>query len=189
LGLLRGCEIPSTSDSEIEQLGTDLHEWNHIDFDLSPAKILARLLLVRAYIFLNALLSGESWDEKSWRGLTAMNASLSEICRAITLSEELVATAVSFWAMTKKINSIEVARLEKKSIKNYQKKSPHFAGLYSNVFKKVAGWLGETDNLSTLLALYLQGIRRYKHQLVAVNSNRRCWSLAENIKDIKMGWS
>jgi hypothetical protein len=88
--------IQDTSTSLLKKQLTLFHEYAHQIYSISPAKILARFLLARAYAKLNYLLVRETWDEESWREIAAMNARLTVICNAITVSEELMAIALSF---------------------------------------------------------------------------------------------
>jgi hypothetical protein len=150
--------LADTYYSVDEKFVTALHEIGHQQIAGTPAKILARLYLARAYAYLCFILEEESWNSMAWRELAAMNAHLTAICRTITLSEELLATALSFGTVEEMTNNLiahgeeifkkvpaALRRMEKKSIRKGQVLSPDFAALYYNTFKKVAEWCGEND--------------------------------------------
>jgi hypothetical protein len=183
---------------------TCAHECIHLINNQSPAKMFARLLLCRAFDSLSALLSGFTWDsemKKSWAEIVKTNSQLSDICTSITLSEELLTTALSFeFCGTHFSKELEVLReKEKKIVAKYTKLLPDFKELYFETFKKVVRWNFEDKGLLSVLEMFLQGIkvsrspRAYpvldgaKYGLLVVNSAKRCRILAERVNTMSSG--
>jgi len=81
---------------------TFLHEYAHLVLSDTPAKMFARQVLAWAYTCVYYLLTEKSWNEGNWVIFERYNNQLTTICEAIALSEELLATAVSF----EEVNSI-----------------------------------------------------------------------------------
>jgi hypothetical protein len=185
----------------------------HILLSITPAKALARLWLARAYSLLYILLKKESWNREMWNALNELNTDLTTICEGITLSEELLALALSVKYNNRFIPEIwhdytdnteqyeggvkgaliATEILEKKSIIEYQKLFPatDIAELYYNTFKKITAWDDVNRDLLDYVSLYLQPIPHLQttQQLFpvpeVVDSYERCKSLAEKVKNVK----
>jgi hypothetical protein len=183
---------------------TCAHELKHLVSGHTPAKMLARLLLSQAFDSLSDLLGRFTWDseiKKRWAEIVKINYDLSSICSAITLSEELVATAFSFEACSK-LFSEDVKALRKKEEEIVKHtKLPDFERLYFQTFKKVMRWSFEEQGLSLgiFLEMFLQGIKISRSPralrvedgaecgLVVVDSTKRCQALAEWVNFISSG--
>jgi hypothetical protein len=175
------------------------HEFGHITLADTPTKMFARHISAWAYSYLNFLLNEKSWNEVIWDEIEKLNKHLTTICEAITLSEELLASAMSVEDVTNcyrehaekfvELAQIELEILEEKSINKYQKlfSVPDFAGLYYNTFKKIAAWVHSTSGLLPLVSCYLQGIQQLSPDFVVVDSYNRCKVLGEKVKDLKNG--
>jgi hypothetical protein len=192
---------------------TFAHEFMHIILSTTPAKALARLWLARTYTLLDTLLNEESWNEEIRIVLNKLNTDLTTICEAITLSEELLALALSvkhtirfipeFWHHhtdnseqyegVVKLSRKAIEILEEKSIIEYQKLFPasDIAELYYNTFKKIIAWDDVNGDLPDYVSTYLQPIPHLQttQQLFpdpeVVDSYERCKSLAEKVKNVK----
>jgi hypothetical protein len=191
--LVRMVYLPTTQPniyhSEFRGLITTTHELAHIHFDATPAKILARLYLLDAYFVLTTLINLEYWRGEIWQTLDKVNTHLSASSEAITLSEELIAMAFTFNAVS---SCEELEKMEKKSVKIYQEISSNFAALYYNTFKKIMGWVPHENvslDIVRFLGLFLQGIQvnRYNGYPEVVDSYGRCKMLAEKVKTMKNG--
>jgi len=194
--------VPGDYKSSLEKELTHLHEVFHDMNDYTPAKLLARLLLSQAYEKVWSLLRGRIWDsemEKRWVELNKIKTHLSNVCGAITLSEELLATATSILACTYEYwEEQEVVRQKEKEI------VAHHTNLsrYLQAFKKVmllASQQEEYRLILTYLGLYLQGIQECrsqkgilvnyagKHKFFVVDSDKRCRILAEWVNAMSSG--
>jgi hypothetical protein len=209
--LARGRYLPTTNldfyGSNLDELLTYFHEFYHLESDYTPAKVLARLLLSKACDHVsNMLFLGYNWDsemEKSWDELVQINDSLTAICSSITLSEELLATALSFEISVNRKDLDALAKKEEEITNNTE--LPHFEESYFQTFKKVWQWIREerasADPLPilTFLQIYLQGIKESrasrairlynnaKSGFLVVDSAKRCRILAESINAMRSG--
>jgi hypothetical protein len=175
---------------------TSAHEIYHVSSDNTPAKVFARFILSRAFDNVSALLRGRTWNsemEKSWNELGNYNNSLTRVCRAITLSEELLATAMSI-EVGGVPEELELHEIEEEIFTNYQEVS-----LYLQPFRKMIQWNIEYPGVRTYLEMFLQGIkisrspRAFRVEdsaekgLLVVNSAKRCRILAERVRDMNNG--
>ena len=200
--LIRTKYLPSIDPfyfgESLEEEITNDHEYYHVLRDYAPAKMFSRLLLSRAFDSLTALLRGLNWDdkiEKKWNELVNINANLTNICNSITLSEELLATAISFEGCERNYGLKTSHRKEEEFIGKCTK-LPHFDELYYQTFKKVVRWALD-ESLLDLLEMYLQGIKGSRSPrairfhdnaaggIIVANSAKRCRVLAETVKSIR----
>jgi hypothetical protein len=201
---------PDLYGSYLEEALTRTHELAHLVSDHSPAKVLARFLLGRAFGSLSALLCGLTWDcemEKSWNELVKIIDDLRAICSAITLSEELLATAISFDVCTPYFREMPELIIEKeqKIVAKHTKHSRDFEELYFQTFKKVVQWdtkeqpSGNPLPILLYLDIFLQGIIESRNSsgvrivegaesgLRVVDSAKRCRILAKSVDAMRSG--
>lgn len=169
------------------------HEQGHHQHDYSPAHLLARCRLSDGIDDLEMLLFGETWKQKTWNNLTKNNSELSSICRSISVSEELLATAFSFDAADEGARASQgLETLEKRAVKRYSKLYPDFEGLYYQTFKKIAAWEREDYGESGAVGaacLFVQGVEfdPENGSVRVVDSIERCRILADALKSLKNG--
>jgi hypothetical protein len=183
------------------------HEFIHLALADTPAKRYARFILANAYGHLHYMFIPERWYEDIWDELELANKELKAICEAITLSEELLALALSVNNMVSsipqywhryaendgqdeervKVSQTVMEILEEKSINEYQKLFPtsDIAELYYNSFKKIAAWNKLNNLVLHQVSWYLQGIQSKKPWYEVVDSHSRCKSLAEKVKGME----
>jgi hypothetical protein len=171
---------------------TSTHESFHLVTDTTPAKILARFVLSQAFDNLSALLRKCTWDsemEKSWIQFVKNTNFLQAICESITLSEELLATAVTM----EYCGTPEGQELEE-ILTNYPEMS-----LYLQPFRKLIQRNDYSPGTLSLLLLVLQAIKASrspsalhvhdgaKYGFLVVNSAKRCRIVAERVRDMSNG--
>jgi hypothetical protein len=198
-------EYDTFGESYLDELLIYYHEIYHTLSATAPAKLIARLLLGRAYDSLSVLLHRVTWDnkmEKSWDEIKKINTQLTDICSSILLSEELLATAISVAACSKHSESYSLKALRNKEeeIVTHCSKLPHFRESYYHTLMKVMQWNNECEYpLVQYLQFYLQGIkgsqspralRLYDDDVggfIVAKSVIRCRILAEHVNAMRSG--
>jgi hypothetical protein len=205
--LLRVVYVPSFRlgeyDSTLEKKIERLHEAFHVHFDLTPAKTLARILLIPIYSNLHFIMGATDWNteaQKCWNSLVKLNSRLVDLFELLSPSEELLVTASSFneAQYRLKVDPASLVPIEQRHVAYLSEllRALNFEipidRLYYGTFKKLAQWMGEESRhpkLVHLVATFLQGIRsKSEYGLEDVDAKERIKLLHENIQNIKNGY-
>jgi hypothetical protein len=169
--------------STVEERLIVCHEVGHFLWDFTPFKVWGRYLLCCAYEWIYVLLRATEWDEEtqeSWNKIKWIRHELERAFYSFSLSEELLATSISF-------DFTDMQQYEKAVVQKAAENFPNadFEGLYFKTFKPLMKLRKGSGFLFISLGFFLQAVRVLKTGYEVIDSDSRCKLLDESISEFK----